>query len=196
MKKLPIVDEREVLQRLRDGDAAAFETIYNTYYEQLTGHLLRLLKSTELAKEVLQDTFMALWVHRTRVDENKSIKAYLFKIATNHAYNFFKRAAHDEKLKAYLAPTLDVGYNHVENYLLEKENELHLQKILEQMPAKQRDVYTLCRVEGKSYEEVSRQLNISTGTIHTHVKRANRFLKERLARFSKFATYLVLFLWW
>ena len=196
MKKLSIVDEREILQKLRDGDSAAFEIIYNTYYEQLTGHLLRLLKSTELVKEVLQDTFMALWVHRTRVDENKSIKAYLFKIATNQAYNLFKRAAHDEKLKAHLSPTLEAGYNHVENYLLEKECEQRLQKILQQMPAKQRDVYTLCRIEGKSYEEVSRELNISTGTIHTHVKRANRFLKESLARFSEFASYLFLFLWW
>jgi RNA polymerase sigma-70 factor (family 1) len=195
MKKLIATDERYVLQQLRDGDETAFETIYNTYYQQLTGHILRLLKSTELAKEVVQDTFMSLWMHRGRIDVEKPIKAYLFKIATNNAYNIFKRAAHDEKLKSYLYPAIQAGYEHIEAHILAKENEQRFRELLQRMPAKQRIVYTLCRVHGKSYEEVSQELNISTGTIHTHIKRANRFLKKQIASFPEFAAYLFFSLW-
>lgn len=194
MERLTLIDEQYVLQRLRNGDEQAFEAIYNWYYQQLTGHLLRLLKSTELAKEVLQDTFMALWVHRERIDENKSIKAYLFKIATNHAYNIFKRAAHDEKVRAYLYPAIETSYEHIETHLLAKENEQRFHEIVQRMPAKQRTVYTLCKLHGKSYEEASRELNMSIGTIHTHIKRANQFLKKSITSFPEFSLYFFLVL--
>src|SRR5690606_16153000 len=115
--------------------------------------------------------------------------------ATNNAYNIFKRAAHDKKLKAYLYPAIEAGYEHIETRLFEKESEQRLGEMLEQMPAKQRMVYTLCRIHGKSYEEASRELNISIGTIHTHIKRANRFLKEQIMRQPEFFSYLFLFIW-
>lgn len=193
MKRLTPINEHDVLRQLRKGNETAFETIYNTYYQQLIGHLLRLLKSTELAKEVVQDTFMALWEHRERIDESKSIKAYLFKIATNNAYNIFKRAVHDEKVRAYLYPAIEASYEHIETQLAEKENEQRLREILQRMPAKQRIVYTLCKLHGKSYEEASKELNISIGTIHTHIKRANQFLKKRIATCAEFSIYFFLF---
>lgn len=194
MKRLTPINEQYVLQQLRKGNETAFEIIYNAYYQQLIGHLLRLLKSAELAKEVVQDTFLALWEHRERVDEHKPIKAYLFKIATNNAYNIFKRAVHDEKVRAYLYPATEAGYEHIETHLLEKENEQRFREILQRMPAKQRIVYTLCKLHGKSYDEVSKELNISIGTIHTHIKRANQFLRKRIASYAEFSISILFFL--
>lgn len=181
MKAQALYDEKELLLRLQNGDHAAFEKIYNAYYYNLTGHLLRLLKSKELASEVLQDTFFALWQHRDRIDTEQPIKAYLFRIATNNAYNIFKRASHDEKLKAYLYPIIEAGYEHIEANILRRENQELLHGILQKMPAKQREVYILCKLEDKSYQEVSALLNISVNTINTHIKRANLFFKTYIS---------------
>lgn len=187
-----IVDEKELLQKLRDGDNQAFEQVYNKYYYNLTGHLIRMLKSTDLAKEVVQDTFMALWEHRDRLDPEKSIKSYLFKIATNQTFNIFKKASHDEKYRAYLYPIIEAGYEQIETAILKKENEKILQEILQKMPQKQREVFTLCKLQGKSYQEVSEELEISTSTVHTHIKRSNQFLKENLVHYPTFIAPILL----
>jgi len=60
------------------------------------------------------------------------------------------------------------------------------------MPERQRAVFSLCKLEGKSYQEVAEELNISAGTIHTQIKRANRFLKERIAQHPDLAGLLFL----
>lgn len=185
-------EEKELLLRLQGGDHAAFEQVYNQYYYNLTGHLIRLLKSTDLAQEVVQDTFMALWEHRDRLDTDKPIKPYLFKIATNHTFNIFKKASHDQKYRAYLSPIIEAGYEQIETEIFKKENEKILQDILEKMPQKQREVFILCKLQGKSYQEVSDQLNISLHTIHTHIKRSHQFLKQNLAQYPAFIVPLMI----
>ena len=192
MKPLQINDERELLLKLRDGDKMAFEQLYDKYYYDLTGHLIRLLKSTDLAKEVVQDTFMAVWEHRHRLDPEKPIKAYLYKIATNNTFNIFKKASHDQKYRAYLYPIIEAGYEQIETEIFKKENEQILSDILQKMPNKQREVFILCKLQGKSYQEVSDQLDISLHTIHTHIKRSHQFLKENLTQYPAFiGTFLI-----
>ncbi|WP_346070392.1 RNA polymerase sigma factor [Sphingobacterium siyangense] len=186
MNTKSITDERELLLKLRDGDHLAFEQLYNKYHPNLIGHLIRLLKSTDLAKEVLQDTFMAVWEHRGSIDTERPLKAYLFKTATNNTFNIFKKAAHDVKYRKYLYPIIEAGYEHIEVQLFEKENGQLLEKLLSKMSEKQREVFVLCKIEGKSYEEASKELNISINTIHTHIKRANHFLKIQLNNYPEF----------
>ncbi|GEN71169.1 RNA polymerase sigma factor [Chryseobacterium lathyri] len=192
MKLSLATDEKELLLRLRKGDHIAFELLYNKYYQSLTGHLIRLLKSTELAKEVVQDTFMAVWEHRDRIDTERPLKSYIFKTATNNTFNIFKKAAYDEKYRAYLFPIIEVGYEHIEARVFEKENEQMLGEIMQRMSKKQREVFVLCKLQGKSYEEAGKELNISTNTIHTHIKRANLFIKESLSRYPEFVTSVII----
>lgn len=170
----------ELLERLRDGDQRSFDKLYSAYSSHITAHLLTLLKSRELAQEVAQDTFIDLWVNREAIDPEKSIKSYLFKIATNKTYNLFKRAAHDKKLREHMLPILEEGHNNIDAYIQAKENQEFLTSLLEKMPEKQREVYRLFKIEGYSYQEISDNLGISHSTINTHISRANQFLKTTI----------------
>ncbi len=192
MEPTPITDEKDLLLRLRDGDGAAFTALYNHYHRPLIAHLVRMLKSTELAQEVVQDTFMALWENRDGLHTDSPLKPYLYTIAANHAYGIFRRAAVDEKVRAHLLPAIEGGYDHIESQLLKKDNERILQEILQEMPERQREIYVRCKLDGKTYAEVGQEFNVSTGTVHTHVKRANKFLKERLLNHPEFAGYLII----
>lgn len=191
MNRNQIFDEKELLQKLQIGDHHAFEQIYETYYFNLTGHILRLLKSTELAKEVVQDTFMALWENREKVEIDRSIKPYLFRIATNLTYNVLKKAAHNQKYRAYLLPLVEAGYEQIESALFKKENEQILQDILQKMPNRQREVFILCKLQGKSYQEVSEKLNISFHTVNTHIKRSTQFLKQNITEYPFFILLVI-----
>jgi RNA polymerase sigma-70 factor (ECF subfamily) len=71
------------------------------------------------------------------------------------------------------------GYTHIEEELLYKENEEWLLGIIERLPLQRKRIFKLCKIEGKSYIEVSELLGISTSTINDHIVKATRFIREQ-----------------
>lgn len=185
-------EEQELLRKLQQGDKFAFEQLYKAFHYRLIGHLIRLLKSNDLAQEVVQETFIALWDSRSTVQSEKSIMPYLYKIAGNKVINIFKKAAYDQAYRAYLYPILEEGYEQIESTLYNKERRVILQTIIEKMPERQREIFILCKLEGKTYEEVAEELHLSIHTVHTQIKRANQFIKQHLTNYPEFITTILL----
>lgn len=183
--------ERDLLIQLKAGNQAAFEQLYHAHKQNLIGHLIRLLKSPDLAREVAQDTFLALWENREQLLVDQPLKPYLFKIASNQTFNIFKKASHDEKYRNYLYQAIEDGYEHIESLINEKEKKEVLQQILEKMPLRQRDIFQRCKLDGQAYKEVAAELNISVHTVHTQVKRANQFIKDYLAKHPELLLFLL-----
>ena len=173
-------DEENLLCRLKEGDYDAFELLYKALHYQLIGNLFKLLKSEDLAQEVAQETFLVLWEQRENINPKLSLRAYLNKIASNKAYNIFKKASHDAKYRNYLFPILEAGYEQIESSLFTQERSDMLHRVLDEMPQRQKQVFTLFKIEGMSYEQIAAQLELSIHTVHTHIKRANQYLKARI----------------
>lgn len=186
MNTSPNIPESELLMRLCDGEDKAFTALYKDYSTALLAHLTYMLKSAELADEVLQDTFMAVWTNRHNIDPEQSFKAYLFKIATNNTYKLFRKAAYDQAYRAHMLPIMEEGYNHIESKIYQKEHEELLARLLEKMPAKQREVYRLHKIDGYSYKEISEQLGISHNTINSYITRGNQYIKSQLLNNPEF----------
>lgn len=165
--------EFELVNRLKGGDHEAFEEIYHSYKNRLIGNLLNILKSRELVEELVQDLFLNIWNKREEIDLDKSFKSYLFKIAANMAKNSIRRAYYDKRMRSQLLPLEQRIYLHIEEGVLCEENNQLLQSLLDKLPPKRRAVFTLCKIEGKSYKEVSEQLNISESTVNDHIRKAN-----------------------
>ncbi|RKE47157.1 RNA polymerase sigma factor [Sphingobacterium detergens] len=171
-------EEKALLTRLKEGNYEAFEEVYGLYYRQLAGNLMKLLKNRDLVGEALQEIFMRLWNNRDNVDPEKPIKAYLFRIGENLVYDAFRRAARDEKMRAYFMAFTTEAYEHIEKTLYEQENRKMLYEAIDQLPPQRKKVYRLCKLEEKSYKEISEMLGISTAAVNDHVTKANAFLKE------------------
>jgi len=173
-------DERYLLEQLRKGNHDAFVEIYHRYKLRLAGNLLRMLKSPELAEELLQELFVRLWTHRQQIDLNQPIKSYLFRIGENLVRDTFRRAAKDKRMQQHLLAATSYTYPHVEELVISSETKTELYQAIEMLPPKRREVFILCKLESKSYEEVSKLLNISPGTVNDHIRKANRFLRQYL----------------
>ncbi|UZJ63979.1 hypothetical protein OKW96_16425 [Sphingobacterium sp. KU25419] len=93
MTSLPIYDERDLLNRLRNGDYAAFEIIYHRYNKPITANLFRILKSRELVEETLQDLFLKVWEQHSTIHIEQSLQSYLHRVAGNLAYDYFRKVA-------------------------------------------------------------------------------------------------------
>ncbi len=180
METEKLYDERELLLRLKSGDHIAFEMVFHRYKSQMAGNALRLLKAPELAEDLLQEIFIRLWEQRSKIDIERTIGSYLYRIASNLAYDYFRKVARDRKLADKLLSIYPSVYEPIEKAVFDRENKFVLDNALSMLPEQQRVVFRLCKIEEKSYKEVAELLNISTGTVNNHLTRANISLRVLL----------------
>ena len=175
MKPHVDIDESELLLQLRDGDAVAFESLYLRYAEKLSAQLFRLLKSWEEVEEALQQLFVKVWENRGNIDPGKSFQAYLYKIASNIANDYYRKLSKDKELANNMLQQIALLYD-PDTLTAQIQADEELMRTIEKLPPQRKTVFKLCKLEGKSYTEVSRMLSISEATVGDHIAKANRFI--------------------
>ena len=171
-------DEQQLLVDLRAGDAKAFHSIYEIYAPRLTSKLIQLLRSEELAEDVLQDIFIKIWEIRETIDPGQNFAAFLYKMAANRSKNVFRRNVYDELMRNEMGQ--DMVYNPIEDAMNELEAKKLLDAALDKLTPRQREVYTLHKLEGLSYQEISERLKISSSAINHHIQEAGKKLRMAL----------------
>lgn len=168
--------DREIvlLQELGQGNQYAFQMIYENYSPKLYNNLFKLTKDEDVAKELLQNLFIKIWDKRGDIDINKSFRSYLFKVAENMVIDYFRKTKRDQKLMDSLMQAATELSPDLEEIYISKENDERLSKAIAALPPQRQRVFILCKLEGKSYEEVSKMLGISTSTISDHIVKATK----------------------
>lgn len=180
--KVVLFNEKELIVKIRNGDTMAFNQIYRHYAKRLTIRLLHLLKSEELAQDVLQDVFLKVWEVRDRLDPELAFGSFLYTIAGNLGKNTFRRALQFQIYQNEMP--FEETYSPIEQQWDQKDTEAILEMALNQLTPRQKEVYTLHKIEGYSYKEISDRLNISPNTINQLMQQANKHLKNILAPYS------------
>jgi RNA polymerase sigma-70 factor (family 1) len=178
------LNEVQLLIALKSGDRHAFEKIYQNYSPRIFLNILKMIKSVDDSQEILQDVFIKVWEKRELIDPEQPFKSYLFQISRYTVYNFFRKVNLDKKLKAYLSFENTELYTHIEENIAQRENDLIIMNAIEELPPQRKQIYKLCKIEGKSYAEVAMLLGISSSTINDHIVKATKFLRERHASFG------------
>ncbi len=173
-------DTKSIVNKFKDGDAAAFDALYHMYSQKLYNFALGLIKDRFSAGEVVQEVFVTLWEKRDQVDVTFNFENYIFTITHNSIRKYFRKKAMETKVKDFLlTSTPEVIENTdasiVYNELLDLAN-----KTIEMLPPKRKTVYKLSKHEGLTIKEIATRLNISTRTAENQLARALKFLKEEL----------------
>jgi len=177
MQVIVPLHEKELLSSLRLGNEDAFEQLYRIYSLQIFKKILSLVKEEEIAEELLQDVFLKIWEKRESIIPEKSFRSYLYCIAQNLVTDLFRRAAYDRKLLDHLVVATTELHNPIEDRLDLMEREAVLQQALDNLSPQRRKIYMLCKIDGKSYKEISSLLGISTSTINDHIVKGTKSLK-------------------
>lgn len=172
--------EQNLLLALKSGDKFAFQKLYDQYKRPLAQNFLRLLKADDLAQDALQELFIKVWNLKESLDPDKSFQAFLFKIAQNMVFDFYRKAARDKKIQLQLLLESNDFYSHIEENLVSKENIAFVNKLINNLPVQQQKVFKLFKIEEKSYLEISALLGISTSTINKHIYTANKTIKQQI----------------
>ncbi|HEX7757159.1 MAG TPA: sigma-70 family RNA polymerase sigma factor [Niabella sp.] len=182
MKLLPDINESELLKRLREGDARAFEQVYQLYAAMLAYKLHKLVKIPAVVEELHQDIFLKLWNSRSNLAATTNLKAYLFTIARNTAIDFYRKASKDKELEKQLVYHMSKAYDHIEPLINSKETLAALDHLISLLPPQRQRVFRLIKLEGKSYEEASAFFGVSISTIKDHMAKSADFLKGQLSK--------------
>ncbi len=191
-----IVDEEPVfIDKLRAGDAAAFETLIDRYSGEIYALLYRLTENAEEASDLTQDTFLRALRSIGSFQGRSELKTWLFRIAINESRNRFrwwKRRKRDQTIsldisigdsETPLSDTLADRSISPEEAALSSEREYALKAALLELPEVYREAIVLCDIEGMSYEETATALGIGIGTVKSRVSRGREELRRRLKDF-------------
>lgn len=179
-KEYSVLSDAELVTYLRDGDENAFTEIYNRYKGILHVHAYKKLGNFEEAKDVLQDMFSILWNKRESFPATENIAGYLYTITKNKVLDAI---AHKKIVSRYVASFdkfIDNGIFITDLLIREKELASIIEREVEALPTKMREVFIMSRQLNLSHREISQQLGISESTVKYHVKTALKVLRVKL----------------
>ena len=173
--------ERNLLRKAAEGHEQSFTELFFLYRHKLYGFLLRLTGSPEMTEDMIQDIFLQLWKDRQNLVNIGQFGGYIFKMAQHRALNAFRRMAKETLILAELNKSgIAAAAANAEDDLSVREVRERLKCALDQLPPKQKLVYTLSRDEGWKHEEIARYLNISPSTVNNHMIAALRTIRKQL----------------
>lgn len=180
MEKKWIEFDRAYSLLLKDGNKQAFNHLFHFYNQKLYYFAKGYLKSEKEAEEIVQETFLKIWERREQIDPELSINAYLFKIAFNFIQKRLIKRIKEEELKHDLATELVNFDDHTSNMLNYHFLLDHINRLIDKLPPRQREIVELRKLENYSFKEISEKLSLSSKTVEAHLTAALKFLKDQL----------------
>jgi RNA polymerase sigma-70 factor (ECF subfamily) len=184
--------EEEFIEKLKTGDAEAFDTLVTRYTNDIYALLLRITEDVKEAEDLTQETFLRALKSINKFRGDADLKTWLFRIAINQSRNRFrwwKRRKREKTIsldapigesQTPLGETFSGDSKNPEENVLQKEKMDSLKKALQALPEIFREAVILCDIEGLSYEEIANTLDINLGTVKSRIARGREELRKKL----------------
>ncbi len=162
--------DKELLARIRNCDREAFDTVYGKYHRDLYFYALKLIKDRDDASDIIQDTFVKLWMNSGSIPPEVNLKSYLSVMVRNRVLNYIRdnraRLLNNYRIIRQRGLWEDnPGPDRLDDMVWTKE----LEEAIGQLPPQQRKVAEL-RKEGLSNAEIAKRMNLSVNTINVHYR--------------------------
>jgi len=184
--------DQEFIERLKRGEAAAFEDLVAERSGEIYGLLFRLTENGEEARDLTQETFLRAFLNIDRFRGEADIRTWIYRIAINQARNrsrWWRRrrrdatvsldATHGESNQSLIGTLTEPSQN-PEQQTLAREREMALRSALQRLALAYRETVILRDIEGFTYEEIAATLGINVGTVKSRLARGRQELRKKL----------------
>ncbi|HXL81945.1 MAG TPA: sigma-70 family RNA polymerase sigma factor [Pyrinomonadaceae bacterium] len=184
--------DHEFIERLKRGEAAAFEDLVAERSGEIYGLLFRLTENGEEARDLTQETFLRAFLNIDRFRGEADIRTWIYRIAINQARNrsrWWRRrrrdatvsldATHGESNQSLISTLAEPSQN-PEQQTLAREREMALRSALQRLALAYRETVILRDIEGFTYEEIAATLGINVGTVKSRLARGRQELRKKL----------------
>ena len=176
-----------------------FSRIYLVYFPKMVRFAQEYVLSEEEAKNIVQDLFLYLWEQRETLDAISNLNAFLFTLVKNRCIDYYrhyirfdsKKESLDTIQERELLLKREALQQFDVNMFTANEIEEILDKAIQNLPEKCRQVFILSRMEGLKHEEIAHQLDISVNTVQNHISVALKKLKVELKDFLPLFIFII-----
>lgn len=175
-------------ERVREGDAEAFETLFRRHYDGLFAFAERYVGSPETAEDLTVDVFARIWEKRAEWKVRGSPRGYLYGAVRNEALAHIRRRRMVERAHADVAddgrsPAMGAAPPPSDSGVQLRELEAAAEVAIARLPGRTQEAFVLHRRHGLTYAEVGATMGISPKTVEVHISRAFKALRGYLAPF-------------
>lgn len=171
-------DNSNLILSLKQGNEKAYSFLVNYYNHQLCVYANSLVNDKALAEDIVQNVYIKTWKKRRFLREDFSIKSFLYKSVYNEYIDQYRKNRSVTILEKKYIEALDTIVE--EDYNVLEKLYLLVQKEIQNLPPKCKNVFLLSKKEGLSNIEISEFLNISTKTVEAHITKAVGLIRERV----------------
>ena len=187
--------EEKLIAALKSGNQKVFSQIIDDYQQKVFGTCISFIPNKEDAEDVAQEVFLEVFKSIAKFKGDSKLSTWIFKIATNKCLEFIrkknakKRFAFMQTILGNEVPLDKTSYftefNHPGVLLENKEKSVTIYKAINTLPEAQRVVFTLAKIDDKSYQEIVEITGKSLSSVESLMFRAKKSLQEKLTKFYK-----------
>jgi len=185
-----LINETELIEQLKLGDETAFKTIVEQWKDMVHNTILGIVQNETEAEDLAQDVFIKVFEKISTFKGDSKFSTWLYRIATTTALDHLR--SKKRKKRFGFLQSLGGGneekesipdFHHPGVSLDNKERAAVLFKAIESLPENQKTAYTLHKLEGLSYRDVSEVLNTTVSAVESLMSRANQNLRKELEEY-------------
>lgn len=174
------IDEKEFIEKLKDGDTTSYAFLFNRYYSGLVVYARHFLGSDNNSEDIVHDIFTTLWEKRKSLSVTLSLKSYLFAAVRNRCLNYISHLRIQSEYQESVLRAGDISGMLTWEYYVEAELSEMIEKAIRKLPTQCQKVFIMSRFEEKAAAEIAKELEISPRTVEKHIEKAIRILRQEL----------------
>jgi RNA polymerase sigma factor (sigma-70 family) len=189
------LSEQNFIKELQKGNQSAFGQLLDTYQQKVFGTCISFIPNKEDAEDVSQEVFIVVFKSIHQFKENSKLSTWIYKIATNKCLEFIrkknakKRFSFMQTLLGNEIPLDKTNYftevNHPGILLENQEKSALIFKAIDTLTESQRIIFTLAKIDEKSYQEIVEITGKSLSSVESILFRAKKALQQKLENFYK-----------
>ncbi|QNM87066.1 RNA polymerase sigma factor [Polaribacter pectinis] len=189
------MEEQDFIKLLINGNQTAFSQLIDEFQQKVFGTCISFVPNKEDAEDIVQEVFLEVFKSISKFKGDSKLSTWIYKIATNKCLEFIrkknskKRFAFMQTILGNEIPVDKTSYfteiNHPGIILENKEKSDIIFKVINTLPENQRVVFTLAKIDGKSYQEIVEITGKSLSSVESIMFRAKKTLQEKLENFYK-----------
>lgn len=175
-------DDNELFFQISKGNETAFTQLFHHYTPKLLPFVTKLTRDDQQAKEVIQETFLRLWINREELTKVKQPASWIYRIASNVSINYLRAKGRQRELLQKLQAAEADHDKSIDPVIDSKELHGIIHKAVAALPDKRQQIYRLSREQGLSHQQIADELGLSINTVKNQIGIALKFIQDHIQR--------------
>ncbi len=174
----------ELFEFIKVGDQKALELLFSIYFPRLNDFACKVVKDDVISQDIVQEVFVKIWEKRAEI-EPINLEAFLFRLVRNRCIDYIKHLKvinnrmHEIQISSKYEELYRIDFVGDEPYvLIEQELKQKIEKTIESLPERCREVFILSRINGLKNKEIAEKLEINIKNVERHLSRAMQSFRE------------------